>query len=82
MSMTKDVLIDFLVELLKEEREQRRKETEENAIKIKELLFRLVKLETELILERHTPKHVSTCRPHFVRWCWGRSRRLKRNYDG
>ena len=52
--MTKDMLIDFLVELLKEEREQRRKETEENAIKIKELLFKLEKLETDLILERHT----------------------------
>ena len=54
MSMTKDVRIDFIVELLKEENEQRRKETEENAIKIKELLFKLEKLEPDLILERHT----------------------------
>ena len=52
--MKKDVLIDFIVELLKEEREQRRKETDENAIKIKELLFELEKLETDLILEHHT----------------------------
>ena len=54
MSTTKDVLIDFLVELLNEEREQRRKETEDNVSKIKELLFKLEKLETDLILERHT----------------------------
>ena len=54
MSTTKDVLIDFLVELLKEEREQRRKETEDNASKIQELLFKLGKLETGLILESHT----------------------------
>ena len=48
------MLIDFLVELLKEEREQRRKETEENAINIKELLFKLEKLDSDLILERYT----------------------------
>ena len=54
MSTTKDVLIDFLLELLKEEREQRRKDTAENASKIQELMFKLEKMETDLILERHT----------------------------
>ena len=54
MSTTKYVLIDFFVELLKEEREQRRKQTEDNASKIKELLVKLEKLETDLILKRHT----------------------------
>ena len=54
MSTTKDVLIEFLLELLKEEREQRRKETDDNASNIKELLFKLEKLETDFILERHT----------------------------
>ena len=54
MSMTKDVLINILLELLKEEREQRRKETENNASEIKELLFKLEKLETDLNLEHDT----------------------------
>ena len=54
MSTTRDVLIDFLLELLKEEREQRRKDTAENASKIQELMFKLEKMETDLILERHT----------------------------
>ena len=54
MSTTRDVLIDFLLELLKEEREQRRKDTEDNASKIQELMFKLEKMETDLILERHT----------------------------
>ena len=47
-------MIDFLLELLKEEREQRRKDTEDNASKIQELMFKLEKMETDLILERHT----------------------------
>ena len=54
MSTTRDVLIDFLLELLKEEREQRRKDIEDNASKIQELMFKLEKMETDLILERHT----------------------------
>ena len=54
MSTTRDVLIDFLLELLKEEREQRRKDPAENASKIQELMFKLEKMETDLILERHT----------------------------
>ena len=52
--MTRDVLIDFLLELLKEEREQRREDTEDNASKIQELMFKLEKMETDLILEHHT----------------------------
>ena len=47
-------MIDFLLELLKEEREQRRKDTEDNTSKIQELMFKLEKMETDLILERHT----------------------------
>ena len=47
-------MIDFLLELLKEEREQRRKDTDDNASKIKELMFKLEKMETDQILERHT----------------------------
>ena len=46
--------MDFLLELLKEEREQRRKDTDDNASKIKELMFKLEKMETDQILERHT----------------------------
>ena len=54
MSTTRDVLIDFLLELLKEEREQRRKDTDDSASKIKELMFKLEKMETDQILEHHT----------------------------
>ena len=42
------------MELLKEDGEQRRKDTEDNASKIQELMFKLGKMETDLILERHT----------------------------
>ena len=54
MSTGKDVLIEFLLELLKEERDQRRRETEENASLIKDLMSKFDKLETDLILDRHT----------------------------
>ena len=54
MSASKDMLIEFLLELLKEEREHRRKETEENASLIRDLMSRFEKLETDLIFERHT----------------------------
>ena len=54
MSTSKDLLIAFLLELLKEEREHRRKETEENASLIRDLMSRFEKLEADLILERHT----------------------------
>ena len=51
MSPGKDALIEFLMELLKEERDQRRKETEENASLIKDLMSKFEKLEMDLILE-------------------------------
>ena len=54
MWTAKDVLIEFLLELLKEEREHRRKETEENASLIRDLVSRFEKLETDLIFELHT----------------------------
>ena len=54
MSTSKDLLIEFLLELLKEEREHRRKETEENASLIRDLMSRFEKLEADLILERQT----------------------------
>ena len=54
MSTGKDVLIEFLLELLKEERDQRRRETEENATLIKDLMSKFDRLETDLIFERHT----------------------------
>ena len=55
--MGNDVLIEFLLELLKEERDQRRKETEDNAGLIKNLVSKFEKLETDLILERHLYRH-------------------------
>ena len=58
MSMGKDVLIEFLLELLKAERDQRRKETEENASLIKDLMFKFDKLEMDLISERHLCRRV------------------------
>ena len=54
MSTGKDVLIEFLLELLKEERDQGRKETEENAGLIRDLMSKFEKLETDVIFERHT----------------------------
>ena len=54
MSTGKDVLIEFLLELLKEERDQRRKETEGNAGLIRDLMSKFEKLETDIIFERHT----------------------------
>ena len=54
MSTGKDVLIEFLLELLKEERDQRRKETEGNAGLIRDLMSKFEKLETDIILDRHT----------------------------
>ena len=60
MSTGKDVLLEFLLELLKEERDHRRRETEENAGLIKDLMSKFEKLETDLILERHTRR--SHCR--------------------
>ena len=48
------MLIEFLLELLKEEREHRRKETEGNASLIRDLMSRFEKLETDLMFERHT----------------------------
>ena len=54
MSTGKDVLIEFLLELLKEERDQRRIETEENASLIIDLMSKFNRLETDLIFERHT----------------------------
>ena len=54
MSTGKDVLIGFLLELLKEERDQRRGETEDNASLIKDLMLKFDKLETDLILDQHT----------------------------
>ena len=54
MSTGKDVLIEFLLELLKEERDQRRRETEENASLIKDLMTEFDKLEMDFIFERHT----------------------------
>ena len=83
----KDVLIDFPVELLKEEREQRRKETDDNAIKIKELLFKLEKLETDLILERHTRNmyrhvsHTSCDGDEDEVDCWNASMTAKNRYQ-
>ena len=56
--MGKDVFIEFLLELLKEERDKRRKETEENASLIKNLMFKFGKLETDLISERHLCQRV------------------------
>ena len=56
--MGKDVLIEFLLELLKGERDQRRKETEENASLIKDLMFKFDKLEMDLISERHLCRRV------------------------
>ena len=60
MSTGKDVLIEFLLELLKEERDQRRKETEENAGFIRDLMSKFDKLETDIIFERHT-RHLHRC---------------------
>ena len=54
MSTGKDVLIEFLLELLKEERDQRRRETEENVSLIKDLMSKFDRLETDLIFEHHT----------------------------
>ena len=56
--MGKDMLIKFLLELLKSERDQRRKETEENASLIKDLIFKFNKLETDLISEHHLCRRV------------------------
>ena len=53
MSTGKDVLIEFLLELSKEKRDQRREETEDNAGLIKKLVSKLEKLKTDLILEWH-----------------------------
>ena len=53
MSMGRDVLIEFLLELLKKERDQRRRETEENASLIKDLMTKFEKMERVLILQRH-----------------------------
>ena len=49
--------MEFLQELLKEERYQRRKETEENTSLIKDLMKRFEKLEMDIILERHLYQH-------------------------
>ena len=54
MSTGKDVLIEFLLELLKEERDQRRRGTEENTSLIKDLIKKFENMETELILDRHS----------------------------
>ena len=47
------MLIEFLLELLKKEREHRKKETWENASLIRDLLSRFEKLETDLMFECH-----------------------------
>jgi len=53
MANVKDVLIELLVEMLKEERIRWRKESAENETLVKELSKRLDKLETDLFLQRH-----------------------------
>ena len=53
MWTSKDMLIEFLLEVLEEERKHRRKETEENASLIRDLMSRFEKFETDLIFEHH-----------------------------
>ena len=51
-------MIEFLLELLKEERNRWRKESEENATLIRELSTKFEKLETDLFLERHMRRRI------------------------
>ena len=48
MSARKDVLVDLLLELLKEERDQRKKESEENSTMIRLLNQKFERLQTEI----------------------------------